>query len=893
MSGKKKKPKNQREKKATKKPSKDTQRGKVISLTSKRRQRGISQKKRKVRKSAASVVELDKARRLRFRFPDRIRKFFREVTIQARLSRGESGNVGETTGVKNLLRRVCTIEGLVAVMLAVLLFYPPYFRGLFFSRELLPTHMFTAVIFAVFAFYQISRRKLTFFRVPLDYAILIMLGLYLTSSITAWNAREAVAMLLKMANYTAVYWLLAYSVRSLKAVRGYLAVYFASGTGVALLGLGAALGTFHYHDAFVSGRIYSSLQYPNTLAAFLTAINLFGLYLQAAARKLPHRLFLAAGNYLLFLTFLGTQSRGAYLIYPLGFLILIAGLPGKVRWHTLGLFFVQFVSAFLVSGRVMACTGGAAPLAGWLWILAGAALAVGLQYCWHLMEDQLARRRLRPWVLPTAVVLVVLIVAGGGYLSLRGQSAAETTAGLVPQSWMERVQSISLKEKNAQERLIWSRDAFRIMTARPANAILGTGGGGWNSLYHQYQDYYYFSTEVHNHLMQVGVETGFPGMIVFLSIWVFFLLSTFRTMNAKGKEQDDFRGTSWAICSGALALGIHSLVDFNLSLGAVALFLWGLFGLGRGLERLAVPAEDVEPRRSFISNPVFQGVSVGLAVFLVFFVSWSLFAGEKHAQAAYTAMKEQDPQAVLTNLEKAVRYDPWKASYRVELGQILLEAGTRQQDGKVLLLARETLKEAARLDRGDADIRAIYASSLLRTGQVKEGIEQLEEATALAPLKQGMYDNLALGYVSAGRFLLEQSQQGKQPAESERLKALAHDYLEKAIKVPQRLERRMTAVPEKYLQYWSRAPHLTVTPVLKLCSGEAAALLGNWKIADKHLAGAAEDANLQAEALLWRGLVLEQLGRTEEGKSLTAQALQLKPELVEERDQIEQILPIE
>jgi Flp pilus assembly protein TadD len=892
MPGKKQKQKKQQDeksaKKSSKKHSKNTQKGKVVSLADKRRRQDISsKKKRKTKASGADIVKFDKARSLRFRIPDGLRRFFHQSFFS---------RAGGSTDIKQLLRRFCTVDGLVAVMLAVLLFYPPYFRGLFFSWELLPTHMYTAVIFSLFAFYKISRRELAFFRAPLDYAVFILLGLYLTSSITAWNVREAVGMILKMANYTAVYWLLAYSVRSLSAVRGYLAVYFASGVGVALLGLGAALGTFHYKDAFVNGRIYSSLQYPNTLAAFLTAINLFGLYLQAVTRKLPYRLLLSAGNYLLFLTFLGTQSRGAFLIYPLGLLILIAGLSGKVRWHTLGLFFVQVVSAVLVFGRVMACTGGKAPLAGWLWILAGAALAVGLQYIWHLVERQLTaagQRRLRPWVLPTAAVLAVLIAAGGGYLALHGQVASQTAAEVMPQSWIERVRSISLQEKNAQERLIWSRDALKIMTARPVNAILGTGGGGWNSLYHQHQDYYYFSTEVHNHLMQVGVETGFPGMIAFLSIWVFFLFSTFRVMKAKCKEQDDFKGTSWAICSSALALGIHSLFDFNLSLGAVALFLWGMFGLGRGLERLAVPAAEAEPQRPIISSPIFQGISVGVAVFLMFFVSWSLFTGEKYAQAAYASMKEQDPQAVVTNLEKAAQYDPWKASYRAELGKILLDAGTRQKDSKALLLAQEKLKEAVHLDRGDASIRVYYASSLLRTGQVKEGVQQMEEALALAPFEQKMYDNLAISYVSAGRFLLEQSLEKEQSPETGQLKALAVEYLEKALQVPQRLERRMAAVPEQYLPYWFRAPHLTVTPALKLSSGEAAALLGRWEMADQYLADAADDANLQAEALLWRGLVLEQMGRTEEGNALTAQALQLNSELAGERERIKQLFPIE
>ena len=71
-----------------------------------------------------------------------------------------------------------------------------------------------------------------------------------------------------MANYAAIYWLLAYSVRSLSVVRGYLGVLLASGVGVSLLGLGAAIGTFPYKDAFVGGRIYCQPPVPEQHGSF-------------------------------------------------------------------------------------------------------------------------------------------------------------------------------------------------------------------------------------------------------------------------------------------------------------------------------------------------------------------------------------------------------------------------------------------------------------------------------------------------------------------------------------------------------------------------------------------------------------------------------------------------
>lgn len=874
--------------------------------------------------------------------------------------------------LRPLVRGAATVEGLLAIMLAALLFYPPYLRGLFFARELLPTHVFTAVIFAIFAFYKISRKEFVLFQRPLDCAVFVLLGLYVISSFVAWNDRDAVGAVLKMANYVAVYWLLAYSVRSLAAVQNYLKVFFASGTGVALLGLGAAFGTFHYKDAFVGGRIYSSLQYPNTLASYLTAVNLFGLYLWAAAHGILSRVLFAVGNYLLFLTFLGTQSRGGYLVYPAGLLVLLVGLPGGVRLRALVQFFLQAATVLAVAGRVVACTGGQAELAGWLWVLAGAALIALLQAAWHYLERGLclhfllkgsqdapassgipghpgsealpARRRLRPWVLPVAAVLAFLVFVGGSYTLWQRRAAVAALAGrAVPQTWVERVKTISLQEKSARERLLWSRDAFRIMTANPVRALFGSGGGGWNALYHQHQDYLYFSTEVHNHFLQVGVETGFPGLLTFCAIWIFFFWSIWRVWQPRAGRHPSgtrrvtnetanpgeagvpspqaasaARGAGWAIFSSALALGIHSVLDFNLSLGAVALLLWGLFGLGRGLERLfapkaaacvsggqTLPWKGKASKRSQETgrlqlSPALQGVLVGTVVVVFFFLSLNLMLGQKYALAADRALKKQDLQAAVANFEQALKHDPWTFSYRVNLAQVYLYQVERNQDVSALRRAQDLLRGAVKVNRGDSQLRLLYARALFNGGRIEEGLQELEQAVLLLPFKQDVYENLAVGYLNAGRFLLEQARQldesQKQGQDQDllqrmgELRQLTCAYLEKAAAVPRGIEARMAGVPEESKKYWVRAPLLAASPFIYLQAGEAAALLERWTQADTYLAAAARDPNLKPEALLWRGLALKEQGRSEEGEELVAEALKLKPDLAEEQEKIEALL---
>lgn len=865
--------------------------------------------------------------------------------------------------LQNLYRQAITFDGMMAVLLAIMLFYPPFFRGLFFASELLPTHMLTAAVFALFAFYKLTRRELSFFNGPLDYAVFVLLGLYITSSINAWNTRDAIAAVLKMANYAAVYWLLAYSVRSLSAVRGYLGVLLASGAGVSLLGLGAAIGTFSYKDAFVDGRIFGSLQYPNTTASFLTAINLFGLYLWDESRNKFLGALLAAANYLLFLTILGTQSRGALVIYPIALVILLLGLTGRQRWRVLGCFAVQLVASLAVYGQVMARTGGQAQLQGWLWVLAGAALASVLYLAWQYLASRrqsgalplkagARKRHLQPWVVPAAVVLAVAVLgaAGFGLWRERGTVAAiasQITLQAEQQPLIARLKTVSWSDINIQERLVMSRDALKIMAASPANALLGAGGGGWNASYHMYQSYLYFTTEAHNHFMQVGVETGFPGLLTFLLIWIFFIAAAWRlyrqvrpdgkTDPGAGEPGAALPATAWVILSSAVALGIHSAMDFNLSLGAVALLLWALFGLIRGLDRLygpeaaaraaaaeAAAARDRRGRSRYKKNETvawkmpssIQGLIVGALTAVVFFWSLNLLIGIQYAQAAGTAASGNRVDEAVSNMEQAIGHDTWNTEFRSTLAlfyryqiQVLeISQDPASQDPNAIQdfrneraalfnKALDVLQKAVKEDRGgDASLRMLYAQMLFNAGFVDEGVNQLEQARALVPLAKQSYEALSQGYFVAGRLYLEQAEQpleGTAEQDVQEARQRGQEILQQALGAPKQIQDLMAGIPQAVQDMWTARgePLLEATPQVYQNAGMAGVLLGRYQEADGYLEAALEDENLKATTLLWQGISLQQQQKDAEGQNLIDEALKLDQSLSEELPVIRALLP--
>jgi len=147
-------------------------------------------------------------------------------------------------------------SALVFFLVCVLLFYPPYFRGLFFDKELLPTHVITALIYGLVWVDKFRRRDLRFIQNPLDYAVLAYAGAYLLSLIGAVHIGDAIKGFLKALNYFMVYWMVTQVVRDYRRYETVLKVLFASALGVAAIGIAAATGYSHYPGAFEDGTYF-------------------------------------------------------------------------------------------------------------------------------------------------------------------------------------------------------------------------------------------------------------------------------------------------------------------------------------------------------------------------------------------------------------------------------------------------------------------------------------------------------------------------------------------------------------------------------------------------------------------------------------------------------------
>lgn len=233
-------------------------------------------------------------------------------------------------------------------LLMIVVFYPPYLRGLYFEQEQLPTEIFVFIIFIAFCVYKFLKKDHRFLETPIDYAAFGFVVVYFVSIFVAVSTRSAIAEWLKYCMFFVVFLMLSELCNTMKSRMLILWTMVSSAGGVSLMGIDAlaggktvnsinnllkAFGTENdvFFGLFVTGRINSTLQYPNALAAYLMAIFFVLLGLVISSKSVLVKIIGKITSYILVITLLLTFSRGAYLLFPIAGIIFLILLPNKSK----------------------------------------------------------------------------------------------------------------------------------------------------------------------------------------------------------------------------------------------------------------------------------------------------------------------------------------------------------------------------------------------------------------------------------------------------------------------------------------------------------------------------------------------------------------------------------
>lgn len=307
--------------------------------------------------------------------------------IKAKGSGGYKKAVDNKFAIPEKVLKYLRIALLIAVLVVV--FYPPFLRGLYFEDEQLPTEIFVFAVFIVFWVYKLLKRDKRFLETPIDYASLGFVIVYLLSIFVSVSTRLAIAEWLKYCMYFAVFFMLSELVDTYKSKIATLWVIVASGVGVSIIGIDGVAGEhiakicngifkvlglkIEFFETFLAGRIYSTLQYPNTLGAYLAAIFFISLGLVITSNKLWTKLIAAACGFIMLITFIFTLSRGAFIVMGASALILLIIMPNgnrvKAAIYALAVLIPTGVVSYKFYGYVENPVGNAKRI--WLAILIG------------------------------------------------------------------------------------------------------------------------------------------------------------------------------------------------------------------------------------------------------------------------------------------------------------------------------------------------------------------------------------------------------------------------------------------------------------------------------------------------------------------------------------------
>ena len=813
---------------------------------------------------------------------------------------------------------------------AALLFFPPFFRGLFFATEQSKALILAAAVFIFAWLDKHARREYAFLSRPLDYFVLALPLVYAAAAFGAVNYGLAVQEVVKNLLYFLAYWLVLQLAREEAGLVRFLHAAYLAATGVALAGLAAATNLVYIKDGFLNGRIYSSFQYPNALASYLALAGFLGLFFwerygglallsavtdRTLKKVLPARLLASrpfgylytTANFLLLAVLFGTKSRGGLLITGVVFILYLAGLPWPKRLPVL----LQTLLAgapgiAAVSGFIPAAQAGRAGEA-WLWIAGGLALALTLQWAYNLGRE----RFLAPWLADKKragrVFLsfwAAVLAAAGALFALRHQALA----GVLSFSYL----------RNLFERFYFVKDALAMLKERP---FLGWGGGGWKEAYRAFQDYLYNSNEVHSYYFQVAVEAGLIGLLAVLGLWAAFFFSAHRAYRAP-RAGADRKAFVWTLFAAVLAVGAHAVIDFDLSLSALTVTLFAVFAGVRALEVL--PAGEASPAEAAAGGAAGRGGlpekekgrRQGPPVPAAKAAKKGRAGSGKDGRAAGAAERGQARGAAAGGKKAARRQAPARpallalagfagvfllalgitisaayaaaksAADALSAGQAQIGLASLQRAAALnpleasyhtnlmhvyLALGRpqEALAEARRaaeLSSYSAARRADLASACLAVGDFAGAAAEARRAVALAPYQAAWYETLGSTLSLAGQQALAAGN-----------KEEARRYLEEALQVPDLMNARVASLGEREKRLWKDAPMLAPTPRVYLSTGQARCLLGRpaQAEADLQAAASADDRQLKGEALLWLALAKERQGRTQEAQDLLAQAKEI------------------
>ncbi|PKM86813.1 MAG: hypothetical protein CVU87_11035, partial [Firmicutes bacterium HGW-Firmicutes-12] len=472
------------------------------------------------------------------------------------------------------LAKELTFWSLLALLIAA-----PIMRGLFYEMEFLKAQMYMGGVLLLYIFNRVLNQEEEIGITLLDGFVLAFLAAYILSLINAVHIKEAIWGVFKVLNYVLIFFIAADLAKEKRKRRQLTAAIFLSTVIISATALLMGIDVLHIQidsEFSTPERIISFLEYHNTFAIYAALGVMLGLGMLLSTKKMLTKALSGCGVYFNLVALLASQSRASWLVFGVILLLWLVFIGKKHFWtniyHVLALGVLTMVFSKAYMDGFYAKEYGDALYSLVLGLLLAAFISSFLAYLPRFLERYRFIRKFKNAL--TWVLVIFVMMTGFVYFSYTAKYLPSSTSQLLSNKVINRAASIDGQDGSFITRMDLNRIALELVKDNP---VLGTGEGGWEALYHQYQDYSYWSSEVHNNFFQIWVEAGTLGFLAYIGVW-FLLLGKFILYINERKKSGRWVQT-YSIFLALLLLLIHSAVDFDLSMPAVAIALWALGGV--------------------------------------------------------------------------------------------------------------------------------------------------------------------------------------------------------------------------------------------------------------------------------------------------------------------------
>lgn len=335
-----------------------------------------------------------------------------------------------------------------------------------------------------------------------------------------------------------------------------------------------------------------------------------------------------------------------------------------------------------------------------------------------------------------------------------------TLARLLPWALYRRYTGLLTSNYDVISRAYMLKDGLRMVEQRP---IRGYGAGGWATAYSTMQSFPYVSSEPHDALLGIALDSGIPGLWAFMML----LLATGAAWFRRRKTMRDpslLDGTALL----AAMLFAHSFMDWDLSMPALLYVFFAFLGVLSGGEK--------EAKAPFLwRTPVYLSAAGA-------FLCTSLAIGQFYGASGDTLLAQKKALSALPAYQAATRFDPFSAEFRYDRAEIEEQLSiVNPKDGP---LAYEDYSRATVLAPQAYLYRARRALFLARAGDSAAAQADFTQAITLAPMRSSLYSLAVPGDEWFGYDLLLHHKT-----------ALAKPYLENAVTLAVQMRRLSLAQP--------------------------------------------------------------------------------------------------